>query len=237
MEPSLSGAPGRRNARRRRGEEPSLRAVLARLEAAYGRPRPGRRSDPLDELILTVLSQNTNDRNRDRAYTSLRERFPAWEDVLAASDRAVAAAIAVGGLANQKGRRIRAILARIRDEHGQLDLSFLRRWPDARAADYLRRFVGVGEKTVNCVLLFALGRAAFPVDTHIHRLSIRLGLVPRDADAADAHRLLGERIPPEECFPGHLNLIRHGREVCHARRPACRACVLAELCPSREAGD
>jgi endonuclease-3 len=219
-------------AARRRGPA-RLPEVLARLDAAFGRPRPGRRSDALDELILTVLSQNTNDRNRDRAYASLRGRYPTWDAVLAADDRAVARAIAVGGLANQKGMRIRRILARLRDEHGRLDLSFLRRWPDAKVAAYLSSFVGVGEKTVNCVLLFALGRHAFPVDTHIHRLSQRLGLVPSGADVATAHRRMAELVPSRDCYAAHLNLIRHGREVCHARRPACGVCVLADLCPSR----
>jgi len=211
--------------------------ILARLEKAHGRPRPGVRSEPLDELILTVLSQHTNDRNRDRAYAALRERFPRWEDVLAASDGAVAKAIAVGGLANQKGKRIRRILTRIRAEHGDLDLGFLKRWSDAKVGEYLRSFVGVGEKTANCVLLFALGRPAFPVDTHIHRLSIRLGLVPKASDAAAVHQRLGTLVPGRDAYAAHLNLIRHGREVCHARRPACGACVLADLCPSRAAGD
>lgn len=207
--------------------------ILGRLEKAHGRPRPGLRSEPLDELILTVLSQHTNDRNRDRAYATLRERFPSWADVLAASDGAVAKAIAVGGLANQKSKRIRRILGRIRAERGDLDLGFLKRWSDARAGEYLRSFVGVGEKTANCVLLFALGRPAFPVDTHIHRLALRLGLVPKGADAAAAHQRLGALVPGRDAYSGHLNLIRHGREVCHARRPACGECVLADLCPSR----
>jgi endonuclease-3 len=211
--------------------------ILARLDKAYGRPRQGAKSDPLDELILTVLSQNTNDRNRDRAYASLRERFPRWSDVLLASDRAVAKAIAVGGLANQKSKRIRRILSRIRAEHGGLDLGFLKRWGNARVGEYLRSFVGVGEKTAACVLLFALGRKVFPVDTHIHRVSTRLGLLPDGSDAAAAHRRMGALVPARDSYSAHLNLIRHGREVCHARRPECGVCVLAALCPSRTVGD
>jgi endonuclease-3 len=211
-----------------------MAVVLARLEAAYGRPRNHERRDPLDELVLTVLSQNTNDRNRDRAYAALRERYPRWEDVLGASDAAVARAIRAGGLANQKARRIRRILARIRRERGALDLGFLRRWPARRAADYLASFTGVGEKTVNCVLLFSLGKAAFPVDTHIHRLAIRLGFAPPAADAADVHRILGGLVPARDYYPAHLNLIRHGREVCRARRPDCPRCPLARICPSRD---
>ena len=136
-------------------------AVLSRLQRSYGRPQSSRRRKPLDELILTVLSQNTNDTNRDRAYAALRARYPRWEDVLGATDAAVARAIRPGGLSNQKAGRIRRILARIQKERGELDLGFLRRLPALRAAEYLRSFHGVGEKTVNCVLLFSLGKAAW----------------------------------------------------------------------------
>ena len=209
------------------------RSVLARLERAYGRPRNSRRRDPLDELVLTVLSQNTNDRNRDRAYEALRMRYPRWEDVLAATDGAVARAIRTGGLANQKAQRIRRILAHILEERGSLDLGFLRRWRGPRVAEYLSGFTGVGEKTVNCVLLFSLGKAAFPVDTHIHRLAIRLGLAPEKAAASEVHRLMHDLVPQRDYYPAHLNLIRHGREVCHARRPECPSCVVSGLCPSR----
>lgn len=213
-----------------------MAAVLARLQEAYGRPRNGHRLAPLDELMLTVLSQNTNDTNRDRAFQAMRRRYPTWEAVLGASDAALARTIRAGGLSNQKAARIRAILARIRRERGDLDLGFLRRWPAARVADYLSSFKGVGEKTVNCVLLFSLGKAAFPVDTHIHRLSIRLGFVDEKADAAEAHRVLGALVPPRDYYPAHMNLIRHGREVCRARRPQCDACVAFRHCPSRREG-
>lgn len=224
-------SPARATARRRTG------TVLSRLEKAYGRPRPGHRLDPLDELILTVLSQNTNDRNRDRAYKALRDRYPRWEDVLGATDRAVARVIRVGGLANQKAQRIRRILGQILDQRGELDLGFLRRWSVEKAGGYLSEFRGVGEKTVNCVLLFSLGKRAFPVDTHIHRLALRLGLVRDGADAAETHRVMHDLIPQREYYPAHLNLIRHGREVCHARRPECARCILLDRCPwGRDAG-
>lgn len=220
-----------RTGSRLRGPARRVEAVLDHLERAYGRPRNSRRREPLDELILTILSQNTSDRNRDRAHEALRLRYPRWEDVLAASDAAVARAIRPGGLARQKAQRIRRILRQIREEHGELDLAFLRRWPAARAAEYLIGFTGVGEKTVNCVLLFSLGKPAFPVDTHIHRLALRLGFASEGADAAEVHRRMHELVSPRDYFPAHLNLIRHGRQVCHARRPDCDACVLWRLCP------
>ena len=211
-----------------------METILARLQEAYGRPRNTHRLEPLDELVLTVLSQNTNDNNRDRAYAALRGRYPAWEDVLHATDAAVARTIRAGGLSNQKSKRIRAILRGIQEDHGTLDLGHLRRWPVERAAAYLRGFKGVGEKTVNCVLLFSLGKAAFPVDTHIHRLARRLGFVAATEDAAEAHRVMGRLVPPRDYYPGHMNFIRHGRQICHARRPDCGACVVARHCPSRE---
>ncbi|MGD8374585.1 MAG: endonuclease III [Acidobacteriota bacterium] len=213
-----------------------MRAVLRRLEGAYGRPRNGSRRAPLDELILTVLSQNTNDRNRDRAYAALRDRYPRWEDVLAASDAGVARTIRAGGLANQKAARIRRILTVLQEQRGKLDLEFLRRWSVPRAAEYLSTFQGVGEKTINCVLLFSMNKAAFPVDTHVHRLAIRLGFAPERAGAHEVHGIMHALVPEEQYYPAHMNLIRHGREICGARRPDCGACVLADLCPSRADG-
>ena len=214
-----------------------MRSVLVRLEKNYGRPRNTHRLAPLDELILTVLSQNTNDRNRDRAYHALRRRYPTWEDVLGSTDAAVARTIREGGLANQKAKRIRRILAGILEDRGALDLGFLRRWSVGRAAEYLSGFKGVGEKTVNCVLLFSLGKAAFPVDTHVHRLAIRMGFAGERADAADVHRILPGLIPERDFYAAHMNFIRHGREVCHARRADCASCVVATLCPSRSDGN
>jgi endonuclease-3 len=224
------GSPARRRAVARTPQR-ALEA-LARLEKAYGRPRNGDRRPPLDELILTVLSQNTNDRNRDRAYALLRGRYPEWADVLAATDRSVASTIKAGGLANQKAARIRRILEQIQEERGELDLEFLRRWPVKKAGEYLGKFKGVGEKTVNCVLLFSMNKRAFPVDTHIHRIALRLGLAPEGADAAEAHRLMHQLVPERDYFPAHMNLIRLGREICRARNPACADCMLLDLCPT-----
>jgi len=218
--------------RGRRGAAQRAQEVLSRLQKAYGRPRNTDRRPPLDELVLTVLSQHTNDRNRDRAYALLRGRYPRWEDVLTATDSAVAGTIRAGGLANQKAARIRRILRQIQDERGELSLEFLRRWPLDRVAEYLGSFKGVGEKTVNCVLLFSLNKRAFPVDTHIHRLALRLGFAPQGTDAAVAHRRMHDLVPQRDYFPAHMNFIRHGREVCHARKPDCDDCLVLDLCPA-----
>lgn len=207
-------------------------AVHRRLLEAYGEPRWRRPLPPVAELVSTILSQNTNDLNRDRAFAALRAAFPTWEAVRDAPAPAVIQAIRPAGLANQKGPRIQAVLRAITEERGRLDLRFLRRLPPSQAADWLMRFKGVGRKTASIVLLFSLGLPAFPVDTHIHRLSGRLGLRPPRASLDQTHELLARTFPPETYYAAHLNLIRHGRQVCHARRPDCPACVLRRLCPT-----
>lgn len=210
-----------------------LSFCLRALAGAYGAKRaPARRSRPpaLDELILTVLSQNTNDRNRDRAYRSLRQRFPGWEDVLAAPTPAIVAAIRVGGLAEQKARRIQALLTRVKETDGSLSLERLCAMPQEEARNYLLSFKGVGDKTAACVLLFSCGRPVFPVDTHILRVSQRLGLIPEKASAKQAHELLDARVPDDRKYEFHLNLIAHGRAVCHARKPECTVCCLKSKC-------
>lgn len=185
---------------------------------------------PVDELVSTILSQNTNDPNRDRAFTALRETFPTWDAVRDAPARAVVRAIRPAGLANQKGPRIQAVLREISKERGSLDLRFLRQMPPEQAMAWLMRFKGVGRKTASIVLLFSLGMPAFPVDTHIYRLSGRLGLRPERSGLDQAHSLLARTFPPETYYAAHLNLIRHGREVCHARKPACPECTLRRMC-------
>lgn len=206
-------------------------AVHRRLLEAYGKPRWRHRLPPLDELVSTILSQNTNDLNRDRAFAALRAAFPTWEAVRDAPPAAVVHAIRPAGLANQKGPRIQAVLRALTEERGRLDLRFLRRMTPEQAAAWLMRFKGVGRKTASIVLLFSLGMPAFPVDTHIHRVSGRLGLRPPRASLDQTHDLLGRTFPPETYYAAHLNLIRHGRQVCHARKPDCPACVLRRLCP------
>jgi endonuclease III len=203
---------------------------LDRLETAYGRPRRGRRFDPLDELILTILSQHTNDLNRDRAYASLRRRFPRWEQVLRASPARVEDAIRIGGLARTKSRVIREVLRAVRSDHGRLDLSILDRLPLEDAKAYLLGLKGVGEKTACCVLLFACGRPAFPVDTHIHRVARRLGWVPGRSTPAKTHAILAGLVPEKRYFTAHVNLITLGRRVCRARAPACPRCPLRADC-------
>jgi len=214
-----------------KSHRPRALAVHRRLLGAYGEPRWRHPLPPVDELVSTILSQNTNDLNRDRAFEALRAAFPTWEAVRDAPTRAVVQAIRPAGLANQKGPRIRAVLQAITEEKGSLNLRFLRRMPPEQAMAWLMRFKGVGRKTASIVLLFSLGMPAFPVDTHIYRLSGRLGLRPERASLDQAHALLARTFPPETYYAAHLNLIRHGREICHARNPACPECVLRRLCP------
>ncbi len=204
--------------------------ALDRLERRFGRPRRGRAAPPLDELILTILSQNTNDRNRDRAYASLRRSFPTWEGVLGARTGQIEEVIRIGGLSRTKSRVILEILRRINRERGRLSLDHLRRLPTEEARSYLAGFKGVGEKTVNCVLLFACGRPAFPVDTHIHRVASRIGWVPPKATPARTHAIMGRLVPAGRCLSGHINLITLGRRYCRPRAPDCPACPVRRGC-------
>jgi endonuclease III len=210
-------------------EERAL-AIHHRLIAFYGEPTWGDPLPPLDELVSTILSQNTNDRNRDLAFTALRRRFPSWEFVRDADPAEVIDAIRPAGLANQKGARIQAVLRDITTERGALDLGFLGQLPQEEAHAWLLKFKGVGPKTAAIVLQFSLGKPAFPVDTHIHRVSGRLGLRPPKMNADQAHRFLAALLPPQTYYAAHLNLIRLGREICQARRPNCPACPLTDLC-------
>jgi endonuclease-3 len=210
----------------------TVRAAYRRLEKRFGPLSPPRRSDPLEELVLTVLSQHTSDVNAARAFASLRAAFPAWDDVVRAHPAAVADAIRSGGLANVKAPRIQGILREIRDREGRFDLSFLRGLSDADAAAYLSSLKGVGPKTAAIVLAFSLGRNALAVDTHVHRVTRRLGWIPAKASAERAHLVLGDLVPAELRVPMHVGLIRLGREVCKAPRPLCQECPLLELCPT-----
>jgi endonuclease-3 len=209
-----------------------VRAIHRRLERHFGQLLPPRRSDPLEELILTVLSQHTSDLNAERAFTSLRAAFPEWDDVVRASATAVADAIRSGGLANTKAPRIQAILREVRDREGRFDLASLCRMTDPEAAAYLVELPGVGPKTAAVVLAFSLGRDALPVDTHVHRVATRLGWIAQRTSAERAHRALGELVPAGIRVPVHVGLIRLGREVCKAGRPRCEDCPLLELCPT-----
>ena len=208
-------------------------AVLAALlEETYG-PRPWRRHlPPVDELVATILSQHTSDTNTDRAFASLRARFPSWHDVIAAPTADVADAIRSGGLANRKAPRIQEVLAEILDRFGAFDLDSLASHsvPEARAK--LTALDGVGPKTASCVLLFSLGMPAMPVDTHVHRVSRRLGLIDGKMSAEAAHGTLEALLNGgrDEVYAFHMHLIGHGRTVCTARRPNCERCTLASNC-------
>lgn len=209
-----------------------VRAVHRRLEKHFGELLPPRRSDPLEELILTVLSQHTSDLNAERAFEALRAVFPDWEAVIRARPDQVADAIRSGGLANTKAPRIQVILREVREREGRFDLSRLRGMSDLEATSYLASLPGVGPKTAAVVLAFALGRDAIPVDTHVHRVTTRLGWIEPKTSAERAHRLLEALVPAELRVPLHVALIRLGREICKAGRPRCEDCPVFELCPT-----
>ena len=204
--------------------------VHSRLLDFYGQPTWRNPLPPVDELVSTILSQNTNDINRDRAFESLRRLFPTWEAVCDADPGSIVAAIRMAGLANRKGPRIQQVLQEISSERGSFDLSFLQELPLEEARLWLMKFNGVGPKTAAIVLLFSLGRPTFPVDTHIYRVTGRIGLRPEKMTVEDAHILLEKLFPPEAYYAAHLNIIRLGREICAARKPACERCPLRGLC-------
>ena len=204
--------------------------VRRRLLDAYGQPVWRSDLDSISQLVSTILSQNTNDANRDLAYERLRARLPSWEQVRDADTAAVIDAIRPAGLANQKGPRIQEALRFITRERGELSIDFLAKWPVERARAWLSSINGVGPKTAAIVLLFSLGKPAFPVDTHIHRVTQRLGLIGPRVSREQAHEELAELVDPEDYYTFHLNVIRHGRQVCSSRAPRCHLCTLQDLC-------
>ncbi|HZN68432.1 MAG TPA: endonuclease III [Tepidisphaeraceae bacterium] len=208
-----------------------MRTVQAMLRRAYG-PRPWKCwGDGVSVLVDTVLSQNTSAANSDAGYRQLRRKFRSWKQVADAPVEEVERCIRVSGLSNQKAPRIQAILRRIRDERGRIDLRFLAGAPDEEAYQYLRAFPGVGPKTACCTLLFAFGKGVFPVDTHIHRIARRLGLVRSKATAEQTHEALTPVIEPTDRYEMHVLLIEHGRRTCRAINPRCGECVLLKVCP------
>lgn len=190
--------------------------------------RPG--LNAVEELVSTILSQSTTDLNRDRAFTQLQARFGSWEAVRDANVDDIEAAIRVAGLSRQKAPRIKAALQFVTEQRGELALDFLRTMSAAEATAWLTQMKGIGRKTAAIILLFALDMPAFPVDTHVHRVTGRLGVIPPKTSATKAHDVLEAALPPETYFDAHLNLIRLGREICQARRPRCEACPLTNLC-------
>jgi endonuclease-3 len=209
-------------------------AIHEKLIETYGEPIWRTPLPAIDELVSTILSQNTNDINRDRGFNALRAKFPTWEAVRDADAEEVIAAIRPAGLANQKGPRIQQVLRAISEERGALNLDFLAGLPVEEARAWLTRFNGVGPKTAAIVLCFSLNMPAFPVDTHIYRVSGRTGLRPEKMTVEQAHPHLESVFPPETYYAAHLNIIRLGREVCGARNPNCPQCPIIKLCEYKE---
>ena len=228
---------GKRRTARAGAEGPPVSLVCRRLGKVYGPVRPPRRRPVLDQLIATILSQNTSDANSHAAFDSLKRRFGHWEAVRQASLDEVVGAIRRAGLANQKAPRIQTILDEIHGRWGRLSLDFLHHMSAAEGMALLRQFPGVGPKTAACVLLFACGKPVLPVDTHVHRVSRRLGLIDPHIDAAKAHEQLAQLVPPQRVLEFHIQLIRHGRQICLARAPRCGHCVLQDRCPEGQWGE
>jgi endonuclease-3 len=204
------------------------------LLKAFGEPIWRNPLPAIDELVSTILSQNTNDVNRDRAFDALRAKFKTWEEVRDADTEDVISAIRPAGLANQKGPRMQQVLNAITAERGSLDLSFLAQMPVEEARGWLTKFNGVGPKTAAIVLCFSLGIPAFPVDTHVYRVSGRIGLRPEKMTVEQAHPHLESIFPPDTYYAAHLNLIRLGREICNARKPLCMNCPIVALCDYKD---
>jgi endonuclease-3 len=212
-----------------------LRQAADLLDDFYGRPVLSSRYPPVDELVFTVLSQNTADVNTERTFASLKARFPEWTAARDASVEEIEEAIALGGLSHTKAPRIKRILEALSARTGAPDLGELDGMTDGEAQEFLVSLPGVGPKTAACVLLFALQRPVMPVDTHVHRVARRLGIIDDKVTADQAHPLLTELAGPDDAaqvYAVHVDLVRHGRRICHARRPACGECPLASMCPS-----
>ena len=207
------------------------RRVISALSSLFGPARwqPDGR-DPLSSLILTMLSQNTTDANRDLAYGRLRERLPSWEDVMRASPRTIEAAIRPGGLAGQKSRRIRDLLRWLKKTRGKLSADFLKDLDLKGAQEVIGHLKGIGPKTLSVVLMFTFGKDAFPVDTHVHRVCLRLGLIPGNCSAEKAHFEMAALLPPGKAYSTHIHMWKFGKHICQARKPHCWECPLVKEC-------
>lgn len=206
--------------------------IIERLEGIYGPQVWEQRREALDELVVTCLAQHTSDINAERAFAAMWARYSSWAAIDAAPLDELIDTIRNGGLANQKGPRIKAILARLREERGGYDLAFLEAMTTDAGLAWLTAIPGVGPKTARCVLLFSLGKPVIPVDTHVHRVSRRLGLIGPKTSAEDAHAILEAAVRPEDAYRLHMTLILHGRSICKAPRPRCGSCPLNDVCPS-----
>ncbi len=205
--------------------------IEEQLEKLYGRPQWKPRLPPLEELILTILTQHTSDKNAWRAYENLRKVYPSWEEVVQAPTKELEEVIRTGGLAQQKASRIQGVLKEIFQREGVYSLERLSRMSLEEGKKYLTSLKGVGPKTAAVVLGFSLGYPVIPVDTHVYRVSLRLGLIPPRTSADKAHDLLEAMVPPEDAYAFHVKMIRHGREICSARHPRCSQCPLLPRCP------
>jgi endonuclease-3 len=227
-------------------DQDHLSAIRGRLRAHYGIAAPKPHHDPVGELVLTVLSQNTNDRNRDVAYSRIREQWADWEAVGAAPAEEIEAAIAPGGISKVKSKRIKQILERVASDplpegadpdgrwtrQREIDLDWIEFTPIAVGREYLCTLPGVARKTAACVLLFAYGLPDIPVDTHVGRVGQRLGLFRERASFEEMHDSIAAWTPPGLAHAEHVNLLRHGRRICHKRSPECGECPLSDICPS-----
>ncbi len=212
--------------------ESKIKAVLDLLKRQYGRRYLELNPDPVGEMVQTILSQNTSDINSRPAFNALENKFKKWEDILIADVDGIATVISAGGLGKIKARRIQQSLQQVLQQRGNLDLRFLDSLPLTEARDWLKMLPGVGDKTANCVLLFAFGKPALPVDTHIFRVAKRLGLLREQTNLEEAHLVLEQKVPPADIYEFHVLMIEHGRSTCLAQRPRCTLCALSEICPS-----
>ena len=211
-------------------EEKPFKYIVQNLENTFGTPKLAPKSDPLAMLVKIILSQATSDVNSHRTYQNLKKQFKNWDSVLMADERAIADAIRLGGLANQKAKVIKDLLRQLKETRGTLALKFIGKMPDGEARDFLQKFRGIGPKTVACTLLFALHKEVFPLDTHIFRVLKRMGILPEKITATKAHELLDLLVPGGKFYSLHVNLIRLGRQICRPREPLCEQCALIEYC-------
>jgi endonuclease-3 len=203
--------------------------IIARLNENYGEKKWERWREPIGELIRTILSQNTTDKNSLRAYANLIEKYPKWDSLLSAKEEEIIEPIRSGGLANIKAKKIKNCLKEIKAREGKLSLEFLSNYELDKAEEYLTSFDGVGPKTAACVLIFSFNFPIMPVDTHIHRLANRIGMVDTKT-REKTQEAMKDIIPPNEIYSFHLNLIEHGRKICKAKNPMCEKCFLADIC-------
>lgn len=211
-------------------EEKPFKYIVQNLENTFGEPKLAAKSDALTMLVKIILSQATSDANSRRTFQNLQKRFRRWSDVSAADEAEIADAIRLGGLANQKAKVIKELLAQIKARRGKISLEFLDKLPDEDAREFLSSFRGIGPKTVACTLLFALHKEIFPLDTHIFRVLKRMGILSPKISDEKAHRFLDRIVPKGKFYSLHVNLIRLGRTVCRPREPLCEKCPLIEYC-------